>query len=70
MFKPLNNIENIQAAADTAGGWYVLIEGTEPYYGRLAAWFKVREPEIPETEMETEEAEQTEEISEPEIILD
>lgn len=37
----VNNMENIQVAADAKGGWYLIVEGVWPYSGKLAVWFEV-----------------------------
>lgn len=49
----LNNISNMQTAISEAGGWYLVLEGAEPYYGKQILWLEVSEPEtseVPETE--------------------
>ena len=41
----INNIADIKEDANTAGGWYLIIEGNAPYFGRTAVWFNVYEKE-------------------------
>ena len=43
----------MQTAISEAGGWYLVLEGAEPYYGKQILWLEVSEPEtseVPETE--------------------
>lgn len=41
--------ENIQNSVNEIGSWYVLIEGTGPYYGKLATCFEVYDNETVES---------------------
>lgn len=45
------SVETMEKSANEVGGWYVVLEGTEPYFGRLISWFEVNkgEGEIEET---------------------
>lgn len=37
----LYNAKNVQVSPDITGGWYLIIEGTNPYYGRIATFFEM-----------------------------
>lgn len=39
----VNKIENLQKSADSSGGWYAVVEGIAPYYGKSAVWIEVDE---------------------------
>lgn len=52
----LNKCETIKKAPDTARGWFVVLEGTAPYYGKNIVWLDIKESKVvPETAAKFEE---------------